>query len=190
MTIVGEAWLLVRAKSEQFAQDLEAHTSPGFQSLRGNAEKAGEDAGGLLGQGVCQGARGIEKDLEATGERGGKNLGEGMSKSLSGITGTLGQLLGSVGVPMDQFKGKTEQLTGQVDKLSQSNGGLLSAISAIPTGAAKKVGDAFLTTAGTTTFSASAIAAAFAGVAGQARDVNNGALSGKQSLELMRASMD
>src|SRR5487761_2792745 len=186
MTIVGEAWLLVRAKSEQFAQDLEAHTSPGFQSLRGNAEKAGEDAGGLLGQGVCQGARGIEKDLEATGERGGKNLGEGMSKSLSGITGTLGQLLGSVGVPMDQFKGKTEQLTGQVDKLSQSNGGLLSAFSAIPapyvvagaaivavgaisvdmaakyqqstdkiaaaegitTGAAKKVGDAFLTTAG------------------------------------------
>lgn len=54
---------------------------------------------------------------------------------------------------------------------------------------AKKIGDAFLNTAGTTTFSASEIMSAFAPVAGQLRVLNGGALNAAQSLTFMRAAM-
>jgi len=59
----------------------------------------------------------------------------------------------------------------------------------ISTEAAKKIGDEFLTTAGKTTYSAAQIANAFAGVAGQAREINGKALTAKQSLELMQGAM-
>lgn len=66
----------------------------------------------------------------------------------------------------------------------------IAASEGISTSAAAAVGQAFLTTAGTVTFSGQQIATAFAQVAGQAKEVNNGALSAAQSLMLMKAAMD
>ena len=68
----------------------------------------------------------------------------------------------------------------------------LSAIDArmgITTAAGKAIGDAFLSTAGKVTFSATTIAAAFAPVSGQLDLLNKGALTANQSLGFMTAAM-
>lgn len=55
---------------------------------------------------------------------------------------------------------------------------------------AQKIGNAFLTTAGTTTMSAQQIGSAYAGVAGQLGSLNGGALTATQALGFMRGQAE
>lgn len=66
----------------------------------------------------------------------------------------------------------------------------IAAKAGISQDAAKKIGAAFLSTAGTTTFSGQEIATAYAKVAGQLGMTQGKALSSSQALDVMHASMD
>jgi TP901 family phage tail tape measure protein len=72
----------------------------------------------------------------------------------------------------------------------QSTTASIAANGDISSAAAKGIGDAFLNTAGTTTFSGQQMGTAFAGVAGQVKLLNGGFLDSKTALDVMRPSMD
>lgn len=78
-------------------------------------------------------------------------------------------------------------------KLASDFQGTVASIAAnadIPISAAKKIGAAFLSTAGTTIFSAIELGGAYAAVAGQLGLMNGKALSAKQALDFMKISSD
>ena len=108
-------------------------------------------------------------------------------------TGALGSIVGSLPSPYILAGAAIAGVAAvSVDMASkyQTATNQIAASEGITTGAAAKIGDAFLTTGGTVTFSAQQIATAFAGVAGQAKQINDGALTATQSLNLMKAAMD
>ena len=115
--------------------------------------------------------------LERTG-----NQSSGMLSALTSIpTPALiaGAAVAAVGVVSIDMANKFQSSTNKI-----------AAAEGITTDAASKIGSGFLTTAGTVTYSGKQIADAFAGVAGQAKEVNGKALTAKQSLDLMRDSMN
>ena len=72
----------------------------------------------------------------------------------------------------------------------QSTVASIAANADIPVAAAQKIGNSFLSTAGTTIFSAIQLGDAYSGVAGQLGTMEGHALTAKQSLDFMKISMD
>jgi TP901 family phage tail tape measure protein len=114
-----------------------------------------------------------------------------------GSTSKLGGALSAVTGPVAQVglavaAGAGVVIASSIDmaqKYQQSTASIASNAD-ISTAAATKIGNAFLTTAGQTTFSAQAIDTAFAGVSGQVKLVNGGTLDAAASMTVMKAAMD
>jgi TP901 family phage tail tape measure protein len=106
------------------------------------------------------------------------------------LTNKMGALGGLVGVAV--AAGAVAVVAAGLD-MAEKYQGITNQIAAnenITQKAAAAVGNAFLGTAGTVTYSGAQIATAFAGVAGQAEAINGHALDAKQSLDLMKSAMD
>jgi TP901 family phage tail tape measure protein len=96
--ILGEAWIEIRAKTDQFEGDLESGAQPGFVKLGEDAEVAGQDAGGMLGQGMKDGTKDLQGDMEDIGSAAGAGLSTGVkdgAKDLSSDLESVGSDAGS-----------------------------------------------------------------------------------------------
>lgn len=117
-------------------------------------------------------------------------LGDAMS-SVAGEAGIMGATIGGVSLPI-AAAGAAAVAAGadaiamsvQYEKATNQ----IAAQEGITTDAAKKIGEAFLTTAGSSTYTANQMAQAFAPVAGSLRTLNKGALDATKSLTFMEAA--
>jgi hypothetical protein len=149
-----------------------------------------KNSSGLL-YGLSSVLGGLGGPMGEAGE-GAARASEGLGKMVENIPGLsmLAPLLsnpfadaaiavGALGAVAIKFGADFQKTTNQI----AANEGITKA-------AAAGIGDAFLSTAGSSIESGNDIAKAFAGVAGQAKEINGGALNAKQSLDLMTASMN
>ena len=122
-------------------------------------------------------------------EKSAEKIGEADTKGqkFAATMGTLGKAaLFGAGAGLAAAAGESLKLAANFQQ-SMAN---MAAQAGIPVAAANKIGQAFLSTAGTTTFSAQEIAAAYGPVAGQLGEVAGHALSAKEALTVMKAATD
>src|SRR5438132_6507595 len=119
----------------------------------------------------------LQSGLAGPIARLGNSVGGPLKAAVAGVAAAAGATIG-VGVAAVDMAAKFDKSLSQI-----------AANADIPKQAAEKIGDAFLTTGGKVTFTAEAIASAFAPVAGQLALVNKGALDASQSLGFMNAAM-
>jgi TP901 family phage tail tape measure protein len=191
--IVGEATILVKLDTTQAnAGAIKTKVESDLAGLGPVGEKAGKDVEG----GLTKGMSGAETAAASTGSKIEKGLGgaAGLVGQQFGISGgqiekVLGAVnipavgaavaVGAIGVAAISMGAKFESATAQ-----------LAAKAGITKAAAEGIGQAFLGTAGQVTFSGTTITQAYTGVAAQLGEVNGKALTSKQALDVMRASMD
>ena len=194
MTIVGEAWINVRAHTSEFKGDLARGTQPALEELEVESEAAGRRGGGNLGKGFTSGLKGlvgaltgIGLPLGAAGE-GTAKLGQHMAETESRGKGLFGTMAG-IGQSALLGVGAAAAIVG-VESIKAA-GAFDHATAAIAGGAgisskaAKDIGDAFLSTAGKTEYSGTEMASAYAKVAGQLGLTEGHALSAKEALDVM-----
>src|SRR5438132_7561776 len=119
----------------------------------------------------------LQQGLAGPIARLGNSVGGPLKAAVAGVAAAAGATIG-VGVAAVDMAAKSDRSLSQI-----------AASADIPKVAAEKIGDAFLTTGGKVTFTAEAIATAFAPVAGQLALVNKGALDAADSLTFMNAAM-
>ena len=214
--ITGNARGLLASIGESKAALAELEGSAVTHGAGVESALGGVGTGAVGAESALRGTEGAAKDVGKAAESSRGNVGGlanilgllpgplgdvgGKTKELSHVAGEAGGALGGLG-------GAAEALTGpygmaaaavvavgvvSLDAASkyESATNQIAAQEGISTKAAKQVGDAFLNTGMTTTFTGQQIAQAFAGVAGQAKTVEGHALTASQSLDLMRSSMD
>lgn len=168
-------------KAETTAEKTEAAFG---DKLAGSTERAG----GLFSKlGNIVGGLGLPfgESFGKMGESVEKAETEG--KSFGGTMSELGKVL-TVGLVGGAVAAGAEGVN--LATKYQSATASLAASAGITQKAAGKIGDAFLSTAGQSTFSAQEIMSAFAPVAGQLGTVEGHALSSGESLQTMKAAMD
>src|ERR1035437_7746404 len=170
----------------------------GAKDIENDLATTGERAGGKFNTAM----KGPLSDLtNLFGSFGGQMPGvaskvEGVGGAMEKAGGQSGLLSGAIGgipIPAVAAAAAVAALAAISIKMAidyQAATNKIAASEGISTRAASNIGAAFLSTAGTTTFAAGQIANAFAGVAGQLKDMNGGALTGAQSLDVMRSAMD
>lgn len=180
-------------------ENLRSGVGKGLDDVEKDAEDSGKKAGGFLQSGIgnalsgLSGAfGGIGGDLGALGgslDAAGSKV-EGLSTKSAGLMGTLTTL--GTGIAVGGVAAFAAFSVASVD-MAQKFDSTVTSIAAnanIPVSAAKKIGDAFLSTAGSTIFGAGEIATAYASVAGQAGQLQGKALTAAQALALMKVAMD
>ena len=85
MSVVGEVWVAVRAKSDGFQKDLNDSTAAPLSKFEKDAGESGTLAGANLSKGVKDGSKDLEKDMGNLGERSGSALSGGTEKHMGGI---------------------------------------------------------------------------------------------------------
>ena len=176
-----------------------ANLRTGMKDELEKTEEDAEDAGGKMGGALKRGLSAVGSAAAMIGIPLG-NLGDkaddlggkfdkvggnatGLYGSLSnlGKYATIGLAAGFIGVSALSVKMATD---------FQASTTQLSASADISTSAAKRIGDAFLGTAGTSIYSGQTIVTAYAGVAGQLGSVEGHALNTTQAMTVMKAAMD
>ena len=171
----------------------------GVTDETGKLEKdLGEDgaaAGASLRTGVTDETGKLADDVGKDGERAGQSLGQGVEKGGSGIKSTLS----SFGVPESLLSGwagagiavaAVGGIAIDMGEKFQSAETAISVASGTTIGAADKIGQAFLATAGSSEFSGTEMAKAFASVAGQLKSTEGAALNTSQAMQVMSAAGD
>ena len=190
------------------------------ESAGGTISTAAEDAAiGVGGVGAAAGRASGDVEKAATGmERSGKRVG-GVFQSVGKLGGSIGLpmsgALNDVGGKLGNVESKGSGAfaglahAGKLAALGiaggflavgatsvhlatgfQSSTAQIASSAGISINAANKIGSAFLSTAGTTIYSAQQQAAAYATVAGQLGATQGSALNAKQAMGVMNASMD
>ena len=170
-----------------------------LDGLAKDGEKAGSDFGSSLSNAIG-------------------NALSGLSGVFGKVGGDLGPLSAGIGTVGDKMKDADGKGSGFISALSnlggkvalgaaaglavfslasikmasdyQSTVATIAANAGIPESAAQKIGNAFLTTAGTTIYSATEIGKSYASIAGQAQAMAGHVLKSKTALALMKVSMD
>jgi TP901 family phage tail tape measure protein len=218
VNLIGSASILVTADGSTFNESLKSKTDPALGNLEKDAGASGLTAGENLAGGVSTGTKNVASDLEKTGKDAGGKFSGALSGALSMLSGGLintNSLTDKVGSSMESAGGKAEGFAGKLSNLGgkvalgatvgflavsavsvklgldyETTMAKIAANSNIPIQAAKKIGDAFLSTAGTTIYSAQTIAVAFSTVGGQLGLIEGHALTSTQALGFMKVSMD
>lgn len=197
MTIVGEAWINIRAHTEAFKKDVIAGTEPALAELETESKLVGERSGKSLSGGFGNGLKGLAGSLTGLGlplgaagegvgklgehmaetETKGKSLGQTFQSVSSGAM--LGLAAGAAVIGVESIK-----MAGQFDTAMAG----VQASAGISAKAAKSIGDAFQSTAGTSEFSSTEMATAYAKVAGSLGLTEGHALTAKQALSVMNAA--
>lgn len=177
------------AAAEQGLGDAEQAAKDGEKATKdlGEASKATKDKVTLLGSAInnLPGPLGDARDKT-------KQFGNELEHAKDHGAGVLG-MLSAIPTPAllaGAAIAGTAAVAVDLGSAFQTTTNQIAASEGITTTAAAKIGNAFLSTAGQTTLSAQQIASSFAKYAGQAKSLNGGALSAKQSMELMQAAMD
>ena len=156
MSIVGTAEVLVTANTAGMAESIKAESSGAFTTLSSDAETAGEDAGSKLSSGMSKGTSGIKSVLSSLG----------VPEALMGGWAVLGLAVVGVGVEALHLGSQMQAADAAIAVASGSS-----------VKSATAIGNAFLSTAGTTEFSGQTIAKAYASVAGQLKATEGQTLS-------------
>jgi TP901 family phage tail tape measure protein len=193
--VVGEAEVIIRANTAGLDTELAASGDAGLASLGSKADKAGEDVGKSLSTGVSKGAKDIgktaEKDLEqSTGRMKGllNDLGNKASGTLQGLGVPASLLSGTAALTLG-IAGVAAVAVDLGAKMQKANA-TIAASTGQSIAAVTKIGDAFLTTAGTAQHSAIDMSNAFGMVAGSLKLTEGRALTAKESLDFMNTASD
>jgi TP901 family phage tail tape measure protein len=193
--IVGEAEVLITANTAGLEAGIAASSDPALTKLESDAGTAGEDAGTALTTGLASKTKDIGKDTESAL----KDSTGRMSGLVSDFSNKASSSLENLGVPSALLTGPGVLAIGlaataaaalDLGMKMQSADAAIAASSGISTSAATAIGNAFLDTAGKSTFSGQQMAVAFAPVAGQLKSLNGAALSTQQSLDFMTHATD
>ncbi len=167
-------------------------------AAKGVSSDAENIAGGLSN--VSGASRKAEQDVERDTKKmeghtgrmakmfekiGAKSPGEGTFSNIAGMMPSTNVILAGVGA-MAVVAGGAVDLATKYQTATTT----LAANADITVKAAGKIGDAFLSTAGKTIYSGSAIMTAYSGVAAQLAATQGHALSTAQSMQVMQAAMD
>jgi TP901 family phage tail tape measure protein len=195
-TTVGEAEIVIRANTGAFEGEVASLEKGGaLENLSTKAEQAGNDAGKALSGGLSTATKDIGKETESAL----KSSTGRMEGIVNDFTGKAKTSLQGLGVPESLLSGPAVATVafaavaaGAVDlgAKMQSATARIAAMSGVSTKAASDIGNAFLTTAGTTEFSATEMANAYAQVAGQLKSTEGQALNSKQALDFMTSAND
>lgn len=189
---LATAYVSLTTSAKGISQSIEGELTP---SLTSEGEKAGEASSKAFGGsftsglssvlgaiGIPMGAIGVQAEQAASGLQHAGGSAGGLAGALSSVPGPVlavgAAALGVTAIAAD-LGVKFDATTAKI-----------SASAGISQSAASTIGQAFLDTAGTTTFSGQQIAAAYAGVAGQLGTINGPALNAHQALTVMQASMN
>ena len=177
------------AAAEQGLGDAERAAKDGEKATKdlGEASKATGDKVTLLGS-LLGNLPGPLGDARAKTQEFGNEL-EHAKGNGAGVLGMLSAIPTPALLAGAAIAG-TAAVAVHLGSAFQTTTNQIAASEGITTSAAANIGNAFLTTAGKTTFSAQQITESFAKYAGQAKSLNGGVLSAKQSLELMSAATD
>jgi TP901 family phage tail tape measure protein len=186
------------AAGKGISDDIASGLSSGASKIEEELSKSGKKGGTALQKAL----QGPIKNLEGIFAQFGGSM-PGVVGKLEGLTAALYEAAGGAsileaaifGIPLLAVAAVLAVVAvgGIVTNLAadfETSTNRIAASERITTQAAKNIGDAFLSTAFTTTFSANDMADSFAKVAGQLREMNGKALDAKQSLEFMRAATD
>lgn len=178
-------------------EELGAGVEKGVKPLEDDLEQTGARGGSKLTSGLSSGLSKLGNIVEtasgglipmskATDKVAGSL--EGADKQGGGFSSTMGKLGGGVmlGAAAGFVAVGVEAVN--LDEKFQSTTASIAAGGDISTAAAQKIGNAFLDTAGKSTFSGQAIASAFSGVAGQVKLINGGVLDAAASMRVMDAA--
>ena len=187
-----------KGAGEEAGQGIRDEVKPNLDKLGQDADKAGKDIGSKLGSAVESQGSSLSKILGAFGVPldGIISKGEGVSKAMSGAGDEAGMFAGAIGsipVPAVAAAAAVVALTAVAVDLGikmQAADNQIAAGADISTAAAKKIGDAFLSTAGQVTVSGQSMAEAFAPVSAEIKELAGGTLTAQTSLDFMRASVD
>ncbi len=189
---------IFNAAGQGIADDLSSGLSSGASKIEEELSNSGKKGGTALQKAL----QGPIKNLESIFAQFGGSLPkvvvglEGLTAALYEAAGAADILEASIfGIPLLAVAAVLAVLavgavTTKMAMDFETSTNRIAASERITTGAAKNIGDAFLTTAFTTTFSANDMADSFAKVSGQLREMNGKALDAKQSLEFMKAATD
>jgi TP901 family phage tail tape measure protein len=191
MALVGEAEILITANTAEFKGQLAAlDADSSLGGLGAGADSAGKNIGEDLASGVSLGAKDIGKDTEKDLEQ---STGR-MKGVVSDATGKMSNSLQSLGIPASLLSGTAVAtigvlaLGGAVVDLGakmQSAEAAIAASSGQSVEAVTKIGNAFLSTAGTSEHSGIEMATAFSKVAGQLKATQGSALNATEALQFM-----
>ena len=166
----------------------------GAEGMGKDLEEAGKRSGGKFLKGITASlnklgsmtgiplgplTEGLHKATEASGELDTKSTGLFGKMQGAGKIATLGLAAGFVGAAAEGF-----HLAQQL----QSSTTAISVASDTSVAAAASISQAFLDTAGTSEFSATEMASAYASVAGQLKSAEGAALDRKQAMDVMSAA--
>lgn len=199
-------------------QNLRTGVKDGASGLESDMADTGVLAGAGLRTGVEDGTKDVASDLEKVGKDGGSKFTSALSGALSMLSGgliTTNSGIDSMASKMDNAGNHATGLGGTLSNVGgkialvgavgflafsaaavklgmdfQTSMASIAANAKIPITAANAIGQAFLSTAGSTIYSAGEIATAFVPVVGQLGEVNGKALTASQSLSFMKTAMD
>ena len=186
------------AAGKGVSDDIASGLISGASKIEEELSKSGKKGGTALQKAL----QGPIKNLEGVFAQFGGSM-PGVVGKLEGLTAALYQAAGGAsileaaifGIPLLAVAAvlavvAVGAVTTKMAADYETSTNRIAASERITTAAAKNIGDAFLTTAYTTTFSANDMADSFAKVSGQLREMNGKALDAKQSLEFMRAATE
>lgn len=179
-------------------EDLAGSAGGGLSKFTTDATKAGDEAGKELSGGFSKGTgligsllgglgvplEGFSSSVEKVG--GQLEKGEGSAGGFAGALSAIPTPIAVVGAAVLGVGVVAAKMGIEFDEATAK----IAAAGGISQSAAANIGQAFLSTAGTVTFGAQAIAQSFGTVVGQLNTLNGGALTAAQSLDVMKASMD
>ena len=187
----------IKTAAETIGEDLAGGVQVGSKQAGDEVEKAGKGAADKFLMGLKSGPFSQVSNIFSS--FGGQMPGlvskvEGVGGAMEGAAGEAGIMsatIGGIALPVIAAGAALAALTAISLKSAadfQEATNQIAAQERITVEQANKVGQAFLTTAGTTTFSAEQMAQAFAPVAGSMRSLTGAAISAKDSLTFMVAT--
>ena len=184
---------------ETAGEGLAGGLSTGTKTIEKDLETKGAAGGSKLTSGLARGLSGIGNVVN--------NFTGGMLP-ITQATDKMAEHLKGASGGADTFAGKLQNLGGGVAlgaaagiavfsgvaihmyESFQTATAQIAASGDITQKTATDIGKAFLSTGGTVTFTAQEMATAFAGVAGQVKEINGGTITTQASMMLMKSSMD
>ena len=176
---------------------IERGVKDGLDKTEREVEQSGARSGGKLTSSFSKGLSGLSSmlglgflDPVSKGvDKAGEHMEEAGGKT-SGFMGKLQNLGGGIAIGAAVGLAAVSAEGIKLGMTMESTDSHIAAAGDTSQRVAKQIGDAFLGTAGTTTFSGQEMATAYAGVVGQLTATQGHALNASQALDVMKASTD
>jgi len=130
--VLGEAWVNVRANTDQFGKDVDLAGQKASKDLEDDLGAGGALGGESLHKGVKEGLDDVERDVESSGKRSAGKLSSALGSGLSGISG----IFGAVGGDLGGLDGALDKTGEHLESAKGHGSGLMGELSSLGGGVA------------------------------------------------------